>query len=136
MSRSTPQRRLACAKCREKDTHRVLVSEGLTGVYEPTWFNVVAVSRRGRQVLCRCRTCGHEYATNSTAAHRAIRYAEHLAATIACRTAPEGHNGEVRGASAAFCYNLGGGESLKQQIAEYREMEAAEREWQKTHNAA
>ena len=34
-----------------------------------------------------------------------------------------------------FCYNLGGGESLKQQIAEYREMEAAEREWQKTHNA-
>lgn len=33
-----------------------------------------------------------------------------------------------------FCYNLGG-ESLQQQIAEYRETEAAEREWQKTHSA-
>lgn len=33
-----------------------------------------------------------------------------------------------------FCYTLGD-ESLKQQIAEYRETEAAEREWQKTHNA-
>ena len=36
-------------------------------------------------------------------------------------------------AELGFCYNLGG-ESLKQQIAEYRETEAAEREWQKTHN--
>ena len=34
-----------------------------------------------------------------------------------------------------FCYNLGG-QSLKDQIAEYRETEAAEREWQKTHNAS
>ena len=33
-----------------------------------------------------------------------------------------------------FCYTLGNGESLKDQIAEYRETEAAEREWQKTHN--
>jgi len=34
-----------------------------------------------------------------------------------------------------FSYHLGDGESLKQQIAEYRETETAEREWQKTHNA-
>lgn len=32
-----------------------------------------------------------------------------------------------------FCYNLGG-ESLQQQIADYRRDEAVEREWQKTHN--
>ena len=36
-------------------------------------------------------------------------------------------------AELGFCYNLGG-ESLQQQIAEYRETEAAEREWQKQHN--
>jgi hypothetical protein len=33
-----------------------------------------------------------------------------------------------------FCYSLGGGGSLQQQIAEYRREEAAAREWQKTHN--
>jgi len=38
-------------------------------------------------------------------------------------------------AELGFCFHLGGGERLKQQIDEYRETEAAEREWQKTHNA-
>lgn len=36
-------------------------------------------------------------------------------------------------AELGFCYSLGGGASLKEQVAEYRETEAAEREWQKAH---
>ena len=92
MGRSTPHRRLACSKCRERDTFNVLVSEGTSGFYNPTWFNVVAVARRGRQVICRCRTCGHEYATGSTAAHRAMDSIERFAKVVA-----QTPNAQVRG---------------------------------------
>lgn len=79
MSRSTPQRRMTCAKCRERDTYSVLVSESAGGFYNPTWFNVEAVSRHGRKVLCVCQTCKHSYLSGSIAAHRAIEYMERKA---------------------------------------------------------
>jgi hypothetical protein len=65
----------------------VLVREGIAGFYNPTWFNVVAVARNGRRVLCRCRTCGHEYTTASTAAHRAMDSAERFATVCGPRHA-------------------------------------------------
>ena len=75
--------------------YRVLVREGSTGFYDPTWFNVVAVSRKGRKVLCRCRTCGHEYTTASTAAHREIESAERFAAKVGAGATA--HNADVTG---------------------------------------
>lgn len=72
MGRSTPVRQLSCSKCRARDGVRVSFERARTGAGFPTWFNVVAVARVGSGVQCRCRSCGHEYVSQSCAARHAM----------------------------------------------------------------
>mgnify|MGYP000895077129 CR=1 FL=1 len=74
MGRSTPVRRLSCSRCRKRDFFRVRTEEASTGLYFPTWFNVVVIGSTadGRRVQCKCVNCGHEYKSTSIAAHRAL----------------------------------------------------------------
>lgn len=62
MSRSTPVCQLKCSKCQAKATFAQRFGNA---------FDVAVYGRYGDYALCRCKTRGHEYKSNSRAAkHR------------------------------------------------------------------
>lgn len=74
MSRSTPQRRLYCSVCKERNLKQVLLHEARTGIYEPSWFWVkVEGEALPGQAHCRCLNCGHTWVSASLAAKRELR---------------------------------------------------------------
>lgn len=67
MGNSSPIRSLHCSKCYEKDwINNELFGEGIT------WQNVEPIKKAGQLILCKCKTCGHEYKSNSIAARRIL----------------------------------------------------------------
>lgn len=61
-------RHLRCVTCYKKNEdlqRRKLPYNG--------WEDVALLGEKGSAYLCKCNQCGHEYTTNSQAAHRAFR---------------------------------------------------------------
>lgn len=74
MGRSARKGKLRCSKCEKRDglDHNVA---RMRGECPPiTWRNVEVYgkTRSGDHVKIRCRTCGHHYSSDSSAAFRAL----------------------------------------------------------------
>lgn len=63
------KRSLRCSKCYKENLRGYTLS--VVGV---VWENVDAIDRVGNYYICRCRNCGHEYKTSSSAARRDYRF--------------------------------------------------------------
>ena len=59
---STPVRKLFCYPCRKK--HRG----------KNKHFSIEVLGPKGEGTLCRCKQCGHEYVTYSSAGYRQTHY--------------------------------------------------------------
>lgn len=110
------------------------------------WHQPEAEAPLGTKRSRKCCSCGQKVGVGDTA-RKIVRYRpptefEEMRG-IACDEVPlpDWYLCETCGdladslAELGFCYNLGGGESLKAQIDEYRREEAAHRARMATHNA-
>jgi len=62
-------RSLRCVPCYEKNWHRARAGLDYTG-----WEDVSVEEAKGTGYVCRCRQCGHEYISYSSAARRVHQY--------------------------------------------------------------
>ena len=60
-------RSLRCVPCYNENW-----SKRMRGLPYNGWESVELISEKGAGYLCKCRVCGHEYVSNSSAARRAF----------------------------------------------------------------
>lgn len=74
MAQAVRRGRLRCSQCHGKGWLQYHLSNFSSEMR--SWNNVEVVKRRGEKILCRCRTCGHEYLSDSKPARNAMAYKE------------------------------------------------------------
>lgn len=78
MGRSARTDKLRCYVCCKRDGLRYEIDRLKPWSKGITWHNVEVVgkTRTGDYVKLHCRTCGHRYSSNSSAAFRALHFWE------------------------------------------------------------